>query len=299
METARCKAFLRAAEAGSLTAAAEALGYTPSGVSQLVSALENELGLKLLERTKKGVALTNAGEQMLPVIRQFLADEQMIYEVASDIKGLSVGRVTIASYPSVATYWLPEVIRRFQEDYPRIEIRLMEGIQQEMAEWIREGVADMGFQTYTEPMDCDWLPLTEDRMVAVLPKEHPLAGESAYPLARCEEEEFIMPALGHDVDVEALLDRYRIKPNIKFSTMENPVMLSMIQSGLGMSIMNELCTAMWTERLCILPLDPPSEVTFGIATAKNRHISPAAEKFIEYAVKMLTRKDSAQAPENV
>ncbi len=293
METARCRAFLRAAEEGSLTAAAEVLGYSPSGVSQLVSALEGELGIKLLERTKKGVALTDAGERILPVIRQFLADEDAIFEMASDIKGLSVGRVTIASYPSVATYWLPGVIRSFQEDYPRIEIRLMEGIKQEMTEWIREGVADMGFLTYSEPMDGGWLPLAEDRMVAVLPKEHPLAGAEAYPLVRCAEEEFIMPALGHDEDVEALLNSYHIKPNIKFSTMENPVMLSMIQNGLGMSIMNELCTTMWADRLCILPLDPPSTIQFGILMARNRHISQAAKRFMEYAVRMLTRPDGS------
>lgn len=287
METARCRAFLQAAEQGSLTAAAEAMGYTPSGVSQLISAWEDELGLKLLERSKKGVSLTGAGERILPAVRRFLAEEQAIYELASEIRGLSVGRVTIASYPSVATYWLPDVIRRFQEDYPNIEIRLMEGIWQEMDAWIRDGVADMGFQTSVDTGDFDWTPLARDRMVAVLPKEHPMAAAEAYPLDRCGEEDFIMPALGHDLDVERLLSQHHIEPRIRFSTMENPVLLSMICSGLGMSVMNELCTTMWSDRLCILPLDPPSTVTFGIAVSKKRHLSPAAVKFREYAVNML------------
>lgn len=292
METARCKAFLSAAQCGSLTAAADELGYTPSGVSQLVTALEDDLGFKLLDRTKKGVSLTREGERILPEIRRFVADETAIYEKASDINGMTVGSVTISSYPSVATYWLPSVIRKFREDYPGIEINLMEGIQQEMMEWINEGTADIGFLTYTEAMNCEWIPLAEDRMVAVLANDHPLADCDAYPLDHCEQEDFIMPALGHDVDVEELLTKHHIKPDIKFSTMENPVMMGMIRAGLGMSIMNELCTTLWKDQLTIIPLDPPAYVTFGIAYARNRHQSPAAEKFMEYAVRMLTRESA-------
>ncbi len=225
MESARCKAFVAAAECGSFTAAAGKLGYTPSGVSQLVTALEKELGFPLLDRSRRGVTLTGEGERFLPEIRGFLGKEDHIYELAAEVRGLTVGSVAIASYPSVATY---------------IELRLMEGIRQEMLEWIDQGIADMGFLTYTEPMDYEWIPLAEDRMVAVLPVDHPLAGCESYPLSRCEKEDFIMPALGHDVDVEALLTENRIRPHIKFTTLENPATLAMIQNGLGMSIMNEL-----------------------------------------------------------
>ena len=73
METARCKAFLYAAKKGSLTKAADALGYTPSGVSQLITALEDDLGFKLLQRSNKGVTLTQTGTLMLPMIRQFMS----------------------------------------------------------------------------------------------------------------------------------------------------------------------------------------------------------------------------------
>ncbi len=291
METARCKAFYAAAIEGSLTAAADKLGYTPSGVSQLITGLEDELGFKLLERTKKGVRLTAEGARMLPDIRMFLKSEYAIYGLASDIKGLAVGTVNIASYPSVATYWLPEVIKKFLEDHPGIKINFLEGIRQEMLEWINEGTADMGFLIYSEPMDLEWIPLAEDRMVAVLPKEHKYAEASHYPLKECGNEDFIMPALGHDVDVENLLRDNEIDPRIKFTTMENPVMFSMIQSGLGMTITNELCTTIWKDRLAVKPLDPEINVTFGIALPEGRHQSPAVKKFIEYAVKMLTRNE--------
>lgn len=291
MESARCKAFVAAAECGSFTAAAGKLGYTPSGVSQLVTALEKELGFPLLDRSRRGVTLTGEGERFLPEIRGFLGKEDHIYELAAEVRGLTVGSVAIASYPSVATYWLPAVIREFQTDYPEIELRLMEGIRQEMLEWIDQGIADMGFLTYTEPMDYEWIPLAEDRMVAVLPVDHPLAGCESYPLSRCEKEGFIMPALGHDVDVEALLTENRIRPHIKFTTLENPATLAMIQNGLGMSIMNELCTTGWNRKLVKLPLEPEKNLTFGIAVPSVRHASPASRRFLEYAVRMLTRPE--------
>ena len=95
MESARCKAFVAAAECGSFTAAAGKLGYTPSGVSQLVTALERELGFPLLDRSRRGVTLTGEGERFLPEIRGFLGKEDHIYELAAEVRGLTVGSVEI------------------------------------------------------------------------------------------------------------------------------------------------------------------------------------------------------------
>ena len=289
METARCKAFLAAADGGTLTAAAEKLGYTPSGVSQLITALEEDLGFRLLDRTRKGVRLSREGERMLPMIRQFVKYEENIYEMAGNINGLSTGTVVIASYLSVATFMMPEVIRAFQEDYPKIEVRLMEGNWQQVREYLQQGIADAAVMTYERFEEFDWIPLLEDEMVAVLPPDHPMAGCSRYPLEKCRDEDFIMPGLGNDVDVVDLLEKYDIHPQVKYVTTDTMVMLSMIRSGLGMSVINKLTTGNWKGEVAILPLDPPDMMTFGLAVQKGRSLSPAVEKFIEYVVRMLTR----------
>ena len=111
MESARCKAFIESVERGSFRAAAEALGYTPSAVSQLVAALEKDLGLNLLIRSKKGVIVTPEGAKLAPIVRSYLAREKEMYELASEMQGISIGNLTIAAYPSVATTWLPELVR--------------------------------------------------------------------------------------------------------------------------------------------------------------------------------------------
>lgn len=289
MESARCKAFMYAADTGSFTKAAERLNYTPSGVSQLVGALENETGLTLLRRTRKGVTLTPDGEILLPAVREFLEKENRIYELAAEVKGLLVGSVTIAAYSSISTHWLPEVIRDFEQDYPQIEIRLMEGIRQEVTRWLDEKKADIGFLSYQKPMPYEWTPLDYDEMLAVLPKDHLYASKESYPLINCETDSFIMPALGRDDDVVSLFERNGIKLNIHFTTLENFATMAMIEKGLGMSVMNNLITEKWNCDIVKIPVDPPSRITLGLAVPSYKQASPAVKRFIKYAVERLKK----------
>ena len=289
MESARCKAFMYAADTGSFTKAAERLNYTPSGVSQLVGALENETGLTLLRRTRKGVTLTPDGEILLPAVREFLEKENRISELAAEVKGLLVGSVTIAAYSSISTHWLPEVIRDFEQDYPQIEIRLMEGIRQEVTRWLDEKKADIGFLSYQEPMPYEWTPLDYDEMLAVLPKDHLYASKESYPLINCETDSFIMPALGRDDDVVSLFERNGIKLNIHFTTLENFATMAMIEKGLGMSVMNNLITEKWNCDIVKIPVDPPSRITLGLAVPSYKQASPAVKRFIKYAVERLKK----------
>ena len=289
METARCRAFLAAAETGSFSRAAEALRYTPSGVNQLVSALEKEVGFSLFSRNTKGVALTANGELLLPVVREFLRQEDRIFELSAEMNGLLIGSVSIAAYSSIATHWLPAVIREFQRDYPNVKIKLMEGIWQEVSQWLDERVADIGFLSYQENMSYDWIPLADDPMLALLPWDHPLAKAEAYPLENCAKDRFIMPALGCDDDVTALFAKNGIEPNVQFTTLESFSVMSMVEQGLGMSVMNELITK---KRICDvvkMPIDPPSQITLGIALHSKADASPAVRMFLKYAVKMLTQ----------
>ena len=291
METARCRAVLAAAETGSFSKAAEVLRYTPSGVNQLVTALESELGFSIFRRSTKGVALTENGQLLLPTVREFLRQEDRLFELATEINGLLIGSVTIAAYSSIATHWLPAVIRAFQKDYPHVSIRLMEGIWQEVSAWLDDRTADIGIFSYQEGMPYEWIPLAEDPMLALLPPDHPLAGAASYPLKNCEEDPFIMPALGCDDDVEALFRRNGIVPKIRFTTMENFSAMSMVEQGLGISVMNRLITEKHICNVVKLPVDPPSRITMGVALHSKTDASPAVKMFLKYAVRMLTRTE--------
>ena len=287
MESSRCKAFLAAAECGSLTRAAEKLNYTASGVSQLISAMESEFGFLLLKRTTRGVVLTAEGERMLPAVRAFLSQENRMHELAANINGLDIGLINIAAYSSIATHWLPKVIADFKKKYPNININLMEGVRQEVLKWIEEGRADIGLLSGGDDIDYDWIPLADDPMIAVLPKDHPLADADEFPLDRCEQEEFIMPAMGKDEDVMKMLNKYDIVPNIVYSTNESFSAWALIENGLGISITNELLMHGWDCDVAKIPVSPPEKITLGMILPSVKHASPAVKRFVKYAVSEL------------
>ena len=287
METSRYKAFAAAAETGSFSRAAEMLNYSPSGVSQLVSALEADLGLTLLLRTRRGVSLSPAGEALLPAIRSLLQQEERIFQLSSDLNGLMTGEIHIASYSSVSSHWLPKIIKAFQKDYPNIRIHLMEGIRQEILQWLEESRADIAFISAVEDSHYDWIPLKDDPMIAVLPKDHPYANADVYPLSQCNREQFIMPALGKDADVVELFERFNLNPTIVYSTFEAFAAFAMIENGLGMTITNQLITEGFQADVVRLPVDPPQHISFGILIPNRDALSPAARKFVAYAKKTM------------
>ena len=283
METSRYKAFAAAAETGSFSRAAELLSYSPSGVSQLVSALEAELGLPLLIRTRRGVSPSPAGETLLPAIRNLLQQEERIYQLSSELNGLMTGEIHIASYSSVSSHWLPRVIKAFKRDYPNVRIHLMEGIRQEILQWLQESRADIAFISSVENCHYDWIPLKDDPMVAVLAKDHPYAKADVYPLSQCNQEQFIMPGLGKDDDVMEMFSRCSLDPTIAYSTLECFAAFAMIENGLGMTITNRLITEGFQADVVRIPVDPPQHISFGIMIPDKESLSPAAKKFVEYS----------------
>ena len=288
METARCKAFVAAAEHGSLTMAAEELGYTPSGVSQLVKAFEDEMGFPLLRRSNKGVGLTREGETLLPVVRALLQQEERLFQEADNLQGLDTGHITIASYSSIATHWLPKVISVFEKKYPGITIELREGIRSQVVEWMENSEADLAFFTYMEGVDCEWRPLADVPLLAMLPPDHPRAHDESFPLTACADYPFVLPAFGQDIDTMQALERAGVQPHVRFSTLEDYSAMAMVANGLGISVMNALLLTNCPFDLALLPLDPPQHLTFCAAVRSWEQASPAVRKFSSYARHMLT-----------
>lgn len=287
MDNSRYRAFAASVETGSFSKAAEKLNYSASGVSQLVNALEDEVGFALLFRSKRGVRPTPNGERILPAIMSLLGEEERLSQIVDGVKGLEIGSITIASYSSIATHWLPRVLKGFQQRYPRIEVHMIEGIRQAVEARLADRTADLAFYSAHEPMPHDWIHIAYDPMIAVLPHGHPLEGADAYPIERCQEENFIMPAMGSDVDVVDLFARNGISPRIVYSTLENFTAMAMIEQGLGMSIMNELITKRIDVDVVKLPLDPPQSISLGMAVPKLSSAPPAVRRFVDFALEEL------------
>lgn len=291
METSRYRAFIKAVDLGSFSKAAKELAYTPSGVSQLISALEKDVGFSVLERTRSGVKPTENGKRILPIARAIIQEEDRLFQMSAELKGLSVGSVTIGSYPSVASHWLPKVLKAFREQFPNIEIRVMEGIHQEISEWLDNKEVDFGFMSYDPRTTYDWIPLAHDPMIAVLPANHPLANEKCYPLEECSNEDFIMPGKGQDIDTLGVLSRHDLHPRIAYETIETAATLGMIEAGMGITITNSLSTEKYDFKVSKVPIEPSESILVGIAIPDKNTCAPAARHFIEFATKRLQQSD--------
>ncbi|HJF64286.1 MAG TPA: LysR family transcriptional regulator, partial [Gordonibacter urolithinfaciens] len=132
------QAFVRTVELGSFTKAAESLSYSQSGVSRMVADLEREWKVALLERGRAGVRLTSEGTRLLPCIRRVCEEHARLQAQVDELNGLQAGLIRIGTFSSVATHWLPNVIRAFQEDYPNIDYELLLGDYSEIEEWVLE-----------------------------------------------------------------------------------------------------------------------------------------------------------------
>lgn len=284
MESARLRAFIEAAGKGSIKAAAESLGYTPSAISQLVTALEKELGLMLFRRSQKGVSLTAEGEALAPLVRSYLAREDEIYRLAAELNGITTGRLTIATYPSVATTWLPEIVRSFKNDHPGIQISIMESIRSDIFNHFEQNEADIAFLAYADPMPYEWIPLADEEVIAAVPEGHRLASAKSFPIKECENDDFILGSWGRELEILDILEKNDVHPQIRYTTYDTPASLAMVRMGLGISFVNELSAQFWNEHLVKLPLDPPQSITFGVALPDSEHVTAAARKFLDYTV---------------
>ena len=255
MDLLKAKIFLYAIDSGSLTKAAVAFDYTPSGISHMMSAFEAEVGFSLMIRTKAGVLPTANAQKLIPIIRAECQWDEQFLQTASEIRGLVYGNLNIAAYSSIASQWLPEVIREFHKDYPKISINILDGVWQEVENNLLERKADLGFYSYQSMIKHQWIPLKEDQMVVAVPLNHPLAKQQAVRLSEIKQETLIMPAYGSDIDVLNLLEEENIKTEYQFSTLQNYSALGMVEKEMGLLITNELITKGRSNQLKLLPFE--------------------------------------------
>lgn len=284
MDTRKYKVLLSVVDLGSFTKAAEELGYTVSGISHMMNSLEEEIGFKILFRSKKGVTLSHDGAELLPILRSIIKLEEKYEQTLSEMHDLNQGSIHIGSYPSVANHWLPRIIKQFNQQYPKIRIKITEGVNQEILKLLDEKRVDFGFASSQNIGNYKWIPLGTDPMIAVLPLDHPKAEAEFYDLKDIEHDDFIVTAGGNDEDVSNLLRKYSLTPKISYQTFENYSALAMIEEGLGMSVMNELITKGRNVTLVKKKLNPPAFIELGILLPKDI-VTPAVVKFVEYTKK--------------
>ena len=275
----RYEIFLKVCETGSFSKAAEALNYTQSGISQMMAGLEEELGVQLFARINRGVTLTDNGTRLLPYIR----------ELANQKTKLRVGSIS-----SITTLWMPEVVHYFKENYPKVKIEILDGNYDEIREWIIRGQVDCGFLSSIVADDLKFYPLRDDPLCAVFPEGHPLAERSSVTLPQLFRYPLIIETPGCDNDIQHLMLKCLVKPNISYSFRDDTLIMAFVRSGLGVTISQELVMqAFGCPGVVSRPLEPACCRTLGLAFSKTAS-SVVSQTLLEYLSSTRQRKETPE-----
>ncbi len=278
----KLEALLAAVDTGSITAAGEKLSYSQSGVSRMIGDLEREWGVNLLERDKRGVRLTSDGERLIPRVRAVCQEYARLMTEVDDLHGLRTGKIRIGTFSSIATHYLPDILRAFRRDYPGMEYELLLGDYTEIEDWIRTGRVDLGFLRLPTDPQFSTRKILQDELMAILPEGHSLAEKQRVPASALCDEPFMLLEKGARAEVSNVFEREGLKPNVVFTTWDDYAVLSMVESGLGLSILPSLILQRIDYHVAIRGLEEPAYRDIGVAWKGGEDTPLAVERFLSY-----------------
>ena len=275
--------FLKTAEIGNITRTAEALHYTQAGISHAIAALEKETGFPLFIRSS-GVTLTEDGKRLLGAVQSLVNEQNNLQQTINDINGIASGTLRIGTFSSVATHWMPEIIKEFQKKYPQITFDLRFGDYDEIAEMILRGQIDCGFLTAPVHEGLAFTPIYKDPMNVLLPQGHPLAAQKSISLDEVKREPLIMQMKGSDNDIRNILQQNKKKYTVKYVVNDDFSVMAMVKSGFGITIFPEMLWSNYKacDALEIRPMEPEEYRTIGIATLPAEETSVLAKVFLKF-----------------
>lgn len=285
MNTQRIKVLLAAIDSGSLTKAGQIYGYTQSAVTQMMKAIEEDVGFPLLIKTNKGVEPTSEVRLLLPTMRKLINTEEHLSQEIAGISGIQRGTIRIGSFVSTSVNWIPHIIEHYQKNYPDVVFQIEECGHDEMIHGLNEGTLDIGLMSDPDDSRIDFIPITEDPLFVVFSPKHDLSSYDYVPVEILKDYPFIMTYRTYDRDPHLVFDRAGFAPDIKYYSREDTAVLSMVKSGLGIAILPELIIEEFPGKYDYRMLDPEAYRTLGIGIKSIKEASPLAKSVIDFIKK--------------
>jgi DNA-binding transcriptional LysR family regulator len=290
LDVRRMRVLREVASRGSFSAAADALAYTQSAVSQQIAALEREAGTRLVERNARGVRLTDAGRALVEhaeAILARLADAEAELEAIAGLRG---GRLRLASFPSAGATIMPEAIARFRERHPGVELTLEPAEPEPSLVKMRAGEVDLVLDItagFREPGDdgIERLHLLDDPMYVALPQGHPLARKRNLKLEELAAESWILGTTGSCPDASIFLRSCQLagfEPNVTFNSDDYFAIQGFVAAGMGASFIPDLALISVRDDIVVRSLGarPPARVIWA-ATMRDSYRSPAKQAMLD------------------
>jgi DNA-binding transcriptional LysR family regulator len=260
LDAHRLRVFRAVVAAGSINGAAASLGYTPSAVSQHVTALQRETGLALVERHGRGIVPTPAGRLFAEESRHALERLAALESVAADLRAGRLGRLTLSYFASAGAVWVPPVAATLTREFPglRLDLRLTERAVESPfvpdVELFVQGAASTSLDAY------DVRPLLDEPYLAVLPARHPLAGKTAVQLADLRDEAWIDNDVTHGPCRQIVLDACASKgftPSFQVEAQDYASAIAFVAAAGGLTVVPRVATRSLPDGLAAVPIVDP------------------------------------------
>ncbi len=285
MDIKKVNILLSILETGSLLRSAEELGYTSSGLTYMMNALEEDLGLKIIERGRFGVRLTPEGEQILPFLKECSKCEENLRYRIKVINDRKRDILRIGAYDSIARNWLPSLLNRFQEEHGPVGVEMFAANPYSLYDALEKNVLDLLFVGSIDKYPHQFIPLINDYFQAVLPPDFDNKGRDYFPVQEFEAMPFLMPSFGIDCHVQDVLKKHGVSPKILSTKADDPVIIGMIANGMGASMLSELVLKGQKYTVQIIPIQPAEYRILGIATHIHDTLPPLAKRFVSFIKK--------------
>jgi DNA-binding transcriptional LysR family regulator len=295
LDVRRLRVLREVASRGSFSAAAEALSYTQSAVSQQIAALEREAGSRLVERSARGVRLTDAGRALVghaDVILARLADAE---DELQAIAGLRGGRLRVAAFPSACATLMPLAVARFRERHPGVEVSLRPAEPDDGLRLLRAGESDVAlsieatFAARTDD-DIDTVDLLDDPMYIMMPRDHPMAGRARMRLSDFADDAWMIGTTGHCPDASIFLRACQaagFEPDIAFNLDDYNAIQGFVAAGMGVSFIPDLALIAVRDDVVVRSMGARPPVRRIVATTlADSFRSPAKQAMLDVLVEI-------------
>jgi len=281
-DLADLRAFVAIADLGSFRAAADAIHLSQPALSRRIEKLEDALGVRLFERTTRIVALTTVGREFLRKARQILDDLEESLLAIQEVAATRRGIVTIGCVPSAVYYFMPRVIRRYRELYPKIRFRMIDDGANEVLNAVVKGEADFGINIIgmQEP-EVEFHAIGKERFVVACHREHELASRPHVTWAELCSYDYmtIDKSSGNRQLLDQALTTLPHRPQWLYEASHSQTLLGLVEAALGVAVVPELAMPHYEHpTLASVPLiDPVVTRTLGLIRKRGKSLSPAAQ----------------------
>lgn len=276
--------LIAVADTRNISRAAETVGITQSGASQAIAQLESSLGFQVFSRERKNLGITALGERVVAHARVMLAELEAIRVLSTESRGLSSGRIRLASFPSVISTLLPGLLRDFRRLHPGIELVALEGTDEEVEEWLAADTVELGVVLNPAP-DRAEIILGRDQWVAVLPAGHELgrrASACGITLDELAIQPFILATGGCAVNGKSLLEQAGLElSDVRVTVRDWTTASMLVREGLGVALLPESTLPEIRHGLRVVPLVPSIHREFGLVCSQAGKTSLATQALLK------------------